>query len=232
MMKQKPSSSSRARSPVLHPAVDEGLGGGLGLVPVALHHLRALAPELADLADRQLAVALDVMIFRSVTGTGGRNCPGGARSPPRLGGGGEAAVSVMPQPLPACDFGKVSLILRTSSGGRGRAAVGDALRAMRGRSSCARRMLDQLPGDGRHAAGRLVIFSRSISSKARNRVPAAHQSRACRRRRATGSGRDNSRWRGRTARPEAKSFCGAFGSGAGGGSPRRRKLRARPTAAP
>src|SRR5262249_48103552 len=42
----------------LHPAVDERLARGLGLVPVALDHLRPLGPERAALAARQLLGAI------------------------------------------------------------------------------------------------------------------------------------------------------------------------------
>src|SRR5262245_20523204 len=39
------------------PARDEGLGGRLGLAPVALHHVRSLDPDLADLAGRKRPAA-------------------------------------------------------------------------------------------------------------------------------------------------------------------------------
>ena len=41
--------------PGSQPAVDEGFGRGLRLVPVALHHLRPLAPQLAHRAGRRRA---------------------------------------------------------------------------------------------------------------------------------------------------------------------------------
>ena len=62
-----------------HPAVDEGLGGGLGLVPVALHHLRALGPQLADRRRRQDGLAVgriaDLQLARPARR--GRSCRGG-----------------------------------------------------------------------------------------------------------------------------------------------------------
>ena len=87
-------------------------------------------------------------------------------------------------------------------------------------------MLDQLPGDGRHAAGRGDLLALDQLQRLL-RVPFAHQHELA------AAGDERGSISGEAAggveerhRQQRAAFCGAFGSGAGSGSPRRRKLRA------
>ena len=132
----------------------------------------------------------------------------------------------MPQPLPGCDFGKVSFDLAHQLRRRRRAAVGRRSPATRGRSSRARgcsiscqAMVGTPPVP--------VIFSRSISCSAQLRVPVAHHHELAAAGDRAGSARRSSRSRGRTAPTAGSSAAGRCGSGAGSGSPRRRKVARR-----
>ena len=216
----------------LDPAVDEGLGGGLaacsnspsppaGPCTTARRPRRAAVPVALDAHDLQV---------------GDRH--GGAAAVGRvfivLGAGASVAGGRGLGHAPAVarrDLGKVSFDLAHQLRRRGRAAIGDALQ--RGEVVVAR------AADARSAARRWsarrrpsLTRSRSISSKARTgsqrriitSLPPAEQ--------RWGSAPRSSRWRGRTAPTSSVERCGAFGSGAGGVSPRRRKARAGRTAAP
>ncbi len=159
--------------PGAHPTIDKGLGRGLGLVPIEFDHVRTLAPQLADLADGQLlgpvqrhdlhvrhrrrgsaAVRAHLVILADIAGEGG----GGFGHPPAVAGhGGRKCLQDL-----AHQFGR-----------RRRAAIGDALQ--RGQVvSGSRRMLDQLPGDGRHPARGVDLFPLDQLHRLLG-VPAAHQ---------------------------------------------------------
>ena len=154
------------------PAVHERLRGGLGLVPIAPHHVRSLGPQLADLAGRQrLARGADdahvanrnrgAAAFRAIEiilglmrGEGG----GCFRHAPA-----EAGARVRKRLLDAAH----------ELGSGRRPAVGHRLQ--RGEVILAAGgMLDQLPGDGRHAAG--VSAALALDQPHRGfGIPAMHQ---------------------------------------------------------
>ena len=131
----------------------------------------------------------------------------------------------MPQPLPGEAFGQISLILRTSSGADGRAAIGHGLDrrqvVLGPRLGCS--MICQAMVGTPPIWVRLLVLDQ-LHGLARD--PTCGSWPAWRRRTARGSARRSSPWRGRTAPRSATPFCGSLGSGWGGASPRRRKLRA------
>ncbi len=136
----------------LDPAVDEGLGRGLGLVPVALDHLRTLAPQLADLADRQFAVAFDGHDLQVGDRHGRAAAVGtvlivlGA-----VGGGGGRGLGHAPA-IAGLGLGEGLDDLAHQFRGRRRAAIGHAFQRRQVVIGPGR-VLDQLPGDGGHPAG-------------------------------------------------------------------------------
>jgi hypothetical protein len=74
-MYTNPSSSRRATSPVCKPTVAEGLGRGLRLSPVALHHVGPFDPQLADVADGT-SLPSGSTTLTDTTGTGGPTLSG------------------------------------------------------------------------------------------------------------------------------------------------------------
>ena len=134
------------------PAVPEGLGGGLGLVPVELHHLRALDPQLADRPDGQDRHAVGGVADLHLADRGGG--PGAVRAglvvPPGMageGGGGLGHAPAVAGGGAGEDLDDAAHQFRSG----GRPAVGDG---DQGGEVVLRpgRMLDQLPGDGRDPA--------------------------------------------------------------------------------
>ncbi len=135
------------------PAFPEGFGGGFGLVPVEPDHLWALDPELPHLTDGQQGDAVArVADLHVADGRGGA----GAVGPGLIvlagvageGGGGLGHAPAVAGRRTREDLDDPPDQLRR----RGRAAIGDR---NQGGQVVLRpgRVLDELPGDGGHAAG-------------------------------------------------------------------------------
>ena len=101
-----------------YPAVDEGLRRFIWSVPVALHHLWTLDPELThSICAQSLTIGPDDFSSPMAAASpqlSGRSSYSSAKWLVNV-----AEVSLIPQPVPGAAAGNASLILRTSSGAEG-----------------------------------------------------------------------------------------------------------------
>ena len=196
-MYTKPSSSMRATSPVWsQPSVNVAVGR-LGLVPVALHDVRALDPQLADLADRRARRRPRRRPSRRRPRPARRRCRACAivdagvdrRDRRRLG---------QPVAVARRAAGEHLLDAAHELGRRRRAAVADRLARSRCRASRSRADSSTCHTIAGHAAeGRDALALDQLERAVRR--PTCASSRASRRTRGWPPGPSGSRWRGRTA---------------------------------